>query len=645
MRKTNSKAKRTAISTTLGSAILGGGIIITSVAQGCGGDNPGRNTQQDIRTIVNSINELSNYTTGAGTPNLGGLAGQILNSLNSSLLPANAPTGSFFVVQDLGTIMANENLVLINPTTGNYTLAGLAINGTGVVSNDLNTFYTLLGTLNLSVNIVNGVLTVAETSGVTANNPISTIVQSVNNLSSYTTGSAVGNIISQSILQAWQTALGANFTVNSISFDTITANDVMGENNQYILNISNVIVLGTLNQDVAISFGDMSFTIAEEARMYTAVDFNVVSPSSVNTSIIGPINELSNYDGTSVPSTTLGMEFLNAITNTLVGIVETIVFQDITTANISINPNNTEIQLSFPLTGTTSAAGSPDFQGIVTVSVLINEIDGSLEIPENGVSGVSQEATGVDAIVDAVARINNYQADDPSSQNLLSLQIITTIARTTSTGQDVVIATIDPLAFFTFNSSNVQTVSSTSWRIELNTNLSDREIATISNGAFLILEQEPLILLVTDNNGIYNVDIDSSNTGITSITTNRTSGFIDALNSAVVRNYNGDTTGAGDNGLIILVGIENGFIAAASPTNIVITNWTYPPIDFFDLTVTGNNYIFLISNFAGSATSSSGNTAHTLSGNAGPNDNAIRITITVAPGSVSVTNFSGAVFL
>ena len=43
-------------------------------------------------------------------------------------------------------------------------------------------------------------------------------------------------------------------------------------------------------------------------------------------------------------------------------------------------------------------------------------------------------------------------------------------------------------------------------------------------------------------------------------------------NSAVVRNYNGDTTGAGDNGLIILVGIENGFIAAASPTNIVITN-------------------------------------------------------------------------
>ena len=29
---------------------------------------------------------------------------------------------------------------------------------------------------------------------------------------------------------------------------------------------------------------------------------------------------------------------------------------------------------------------------------------------------------------------------------------------------------------------------------------------------------------------------------------------------------------AGDNGLIILVGIENGFIAAASPVNIVITN-------------------------------------------------------------------------
>ena len=160
----------------------------------------------------------------------------------------------------------------------------------------------------------------------------------------------------------------------------------------------------------------------------------------------------------------------------------------------------------------------------------------------------------------------------------------------------------------------------------------------------MILEQEPLILLVTDNNGIYNVDIDSSNTGITSITTNRTSGFIDALNSAVVRNYNGDTTGAGDNGLIILVGIENGFIAAASPVNIVITNWTYPPIDFFDLTVTGNNYTFLISNFTGSATSNSGNTVHTLSGNVGPEGNAIRITITVAPGSVSITNFSGAVF-
>ena len=96
------KKNKKIITAALGSAALAGGITVAAVAQACGGDN-GRNEAQDITSIVNSINELSNYNPTSGDPSnvLSPLADGILNSFETILIPNSAPQSATLQLQNL----------------------------------------------------------------------------------------------------------------------------------------------------------------------------------------------------------------------------------------------------------------------------------------------------------------------------------------------------------------------------------------------------------------------------------------------------------------------------------------------------------------------------------------------------------------
>ena len=453
------KKNKKTITTAMGAAVLGGGITVTAVAQSCSGD-PGRNAQQDIATIVNSVNELSNYSPSSS---LSRLSSEIINSLNSSLLPANSPPGSRFIIQSLDSIVALQDLVSVNQNGTGYTLTGVAFSGNGSVSSDLSNFYTVTGSLTLTVNIVAGSLSVVETTGLSATSGIDTILGFVNVFNSYVAGQTIVNPISNSMLASIQTSLSAGFVLSSIAFEVIGSDDVETQGNTYNVTINNVTILGTLGVEiVATSFGSLSFIVTEEQRTYSIGEVTLISPTSIEQSVIQGINELSNYNSNTSLVSTLAMQFLAALNNTLSGTVQAISFQSISSSDISISQSNTMINVSLALSGSTDFNEAPLVEGIVIISISINEENGQPEISEDGITGLSQSPLDINTIVGAVNQLNGYSYDDNSNQTVLSLEIIFELATIVNLSQTTVIGEINSGTFNEFTSSDIQEESPTS---------------------------------------------------------------------------------------------------------------------------------------------------------------------------------------
>ena len=635
------KKNKRIITTAMGAAVLGGGITITAVAQSCSGDS-GRNTQQDIATIVNSVNELSNYSPSSS---LSRLSSEIINSLNSSLLPANSPPGSRFIIQSLDSIVALQDLVSVNQNGTGYTLTGVAFNGNGSVSSDLNNFYTVTGSLTLTVNIVAGSLSVTEATGLSATSGIDTILVFANVFNSYVAGQTIVNPISNSILASIQTSLPTDFVLSSIAFEVIGSDDVETQGNTYNVTINNVTILGTLGVEiVATSFGSLSFIVTEEQRTYSIGEVTLISPTSIEQSVIQGINELSNYNSNTSLVSTLAMQFLAALNNTLSGTVQAISFQSISSSDISISQSNTMINVSLALSGSTDFNEAPLVEGIVIISISINEENGQPEISEDGITGLSQSPLDINTIVGAVNQLNGYSYDDNSNQTVLSLEIIFELATIVNLSQTTVIGEINSGTFNEFTSSDIQEESPTSWRIEITANNNMQLVGRILAGRLITLSETTIILQINFNNGVYEVNIDPSNTSQLLATATQESILIGDINSSVLQMYNGSISSPITRRLEIAEAIISEFENLASPVSIAIASWTYPIINIFNVSVVGNDYSISLAGFTGSATSNSGNVSHVLTGNEGSASNSITLHF-ILDGGTTVLPVTGGLFI
>ncbi len=620
------KKNKTKITTLLGSSAVAGGIAIAAIAQTCGGTDQ-RNVQQDITSIVNSINQLSNYDVTMGqSPVLDSLANEMLSSLNTSLLPLNSPSGTTFTVETLGSIAATSTLVSQDTGGASYTLSNLPLMGTGVLSDNQDDFYTITGSLTLVINVVNGSLSAGTATQITANNVEETIVNGVNVLSTYTGETIISNIIAQAVLSSIEIALPTGFTLNSLVFSNITTSSITPGDNRYVVAISNVGILGTSsNGDISTSFDNVSFTLTETNRQFTVGTTTLTSPVSVEQTIINGINELSNYAAGSNPTTELGMDFLASINSVLNGTLESLTFTMITSSNISIDPQ-AGIVVRTNATGT-ATGDLVNVSGMANIAITIDSSTGMLIIAPNGVTGLNQTSAEIGVIVIAVNSLNGYTSNT-SSPSPLSTLIIERLGTATNNGsENFTFGRIENNAFNVASVSDITELNATTWNVAITARGPSVVIGQALNGRDIRVINAEIILRITENGGIFQVELASSNLGRLMPESTVLSGLIDDMNNRGIREFNIGSILDNPRILAAANAIAAGFVAApAGGVNITVLDWSYNALTIFDVTRTNGSYTVLFPNIMGDATENGGQSnPYTLSGDRGPSMNGITV--------------------
>ena len=642
------KKNKKIITTALGSAALAGGITVAAVAQACGGDS-GRNEAQDITNIVNSINELSDYNPGSGDPSniLSSLANGILGSFETALVPNSAPQNATFAITELETIRATDSLVTANTNNNGYTLQNLVMIGSGVLSSNSNELYTISGTLTLAINVTNNILTAGEASGIEAVDEETAIIAAVNVLSSYTWGTTITNSIASQILSQTTGNLPVGSLLISLSFTNITSSSIVIQNNTYSITVVNVATLAVLsNGEVATSFGTWNIDITPSDGQFNVVA-SLTDPTSAVQEIITGINELSSYTGTSTPLTSLGIEFLAALDNTLNGTpLQTSLFQSIDMSNILINDSNTAIEVSIPnFVGTTNSPTSPNVSGTAVVSITINGTNGDLEIGPGAVTGLTQTEIEIADIVNAANSLNSYTADDTSNQTPLSLLMVMQIGTITSVpSENFTFGNIFASVFNSVTSTDVQTVNATTWIVSISVNTSLTPVGITMNGREVVISDTTLLLQVESVGNEYMVSAAAQNNTEFTVAETNLSLLIDDLNSAPIRAYDGSTASPTERVNQTITSITNAFDVSASPVAIDIQNWSYDQITIFNVSNSGTTYTVVFPNIIGTANQVSNPTdpPYELTGTLGPNNNAVIISFIVLAGGTTVNQTMGA---
>lgn len=253
--------------------------------------------------ILQAMSELSSYTT--ESTNLSPLAQNILVVMTSAIENID---GGTFVIQGVNfTNISSFDILLANDV---YTISGLEVQITAM--NDSGGFAVFAGTSTLVFSESNNQTTLNSITDLQSlDTTILTIIDAVNELSSYTPATSNLSPLAQEILNLSNSTIvsivsdASSVVINSINFEEITVFDISVNNDTFTIN--ELSINGTVTPDVGsvLSFfgdGIVTFTDNNGTISPTSITNLGIGNQEVVNSIISGLNFFNDWSSaTAVP--------------------------------------------------------------------------------------------------------------------------------------------------------------------------------------------------------------------------------------------------------------------------------------------------------------------------------------------------------